>query len=197
MGRRELPPKPSAVFLDRDGTIMRDTAYPRDPSAVELLPGAAEAIARLNRAGIPVVVVTNQSGIARGFLTEDDYRRVRERLDQLLAAHDARLDAVYHCPHHPDVNGDCGCRKPATLLFERAAADLAVDPRTAAFVGDRWRDVSAAVGYGAAAFLVDPSPEELAAAAGRAETVPSLSTAVDLLLGATREAPAHHHGVEP
>ena len=101
-----------AVFLDRDGTIIEDTGFVADPAEVRLLPGAASAIARLNRAGIPAIVVTNQSGIARGLLDEAGYSAVARRLDALLDAAGARLDADYHCPHHPDFGGTCECRKP-------------------------------------------------------------------------------------
>src|ERR1043165_10137569 len=112
-----------AAFLDRDGTIIRDTEYLRDPEQVELLPGAAAAIKRLNDAGIPVIVVTNQSGIARGLLTEQDYERVRMRVDQELAKHGARIDATYHCPHYPEITGPCDCRKPGLKFYLQAAEE--------------------------------------------------------------------------
>lgn len=130
-----------AVFLDRDGTIIRDTAYVRDPDDVELLPGAAAAIRRLNERGLPVIVVTNQSGIARGLLTEQDYERVRMRLDKLLEAEGAHIDASYHCPHHPDFSGPCECRKPGLKLYKQAAADRGLDLGRSFYVGDRRRDV--------------------------------------------------------
>ena len=135
-----MSPKP-AVFLDRDGTIMRDTAYVREPDDVELLPGAAGAIRRLNEAPMPVIVVTNQSGIARGLLTEQDYERVRMRLDKLLTAEGARIDASYHCPHHPDFTGPCQCRKPGVKLFRQAAAEHDLDLSRSYYVGDQRRDV--------------------------------------------------------
>jgi D-glycero-D-manno-heptose 1,7-bisphosphate phosphatase len=128
----------SAVFLDRDGTIIRDADYVKVPADVELLPGAARAIARLNARGLPVIVVTNQSGIARGLLTQADYDAVRRRLDDLLAADGARVDATYVCPHHPDYGGACDCRKPGTLLYRQAAAAHAIDLSRSTFVGDRW-----------------------------------------------------------
>src|ERR1043165_7644342 len=112
-----------AAFLDRDGTIIRDTEYLRDPEQLELLPGAAGAIKRLNDAGWPVIVVTNQSGIARGLMTEQDYERVRMRLDRMLAAEGARVDATYHCPHHPEYTARCECRKPGTKMYRDAAAE--------------------------------------------------------------------------
>jgi len=130
-----------AVFLDRDGTIVRDTAYVRDPDDVELLPGAAASIRRLNERGLPVIVVTNQSGIARGLITEQDYERVRRRLDKLLEAEGARIDASYHCPHHPDFSGPCECRKPGLKLFRQAAAEHGLDLGRSFYVGDRRRDV--------------------------------------------------------
>ncbi|HEX7239268.1 MAG TPA: HAD-IIIA family hydrolase, partial [Longimicrobiaceae bacterium] len=101
-----------AVFLDRDGTVIHDAHYLADPEGVRLLPGAAEAVARLNRAGVPVVLVTNQSGIGRGLFSEADFRAVQDRVEALLAAGGARIDAVYHCPHAPDADPPCDCRKP-------------------------------------------------------------------------------------
>ena len=132
------------AFLDRDGTIIHDANYIRDPNDVVLLPGAAAAIARLNRAGVIVVVVTNQSGIARGWLSTDDYDSVRQRIDDLLAAEGARIDATYVCPHLPEITGPCDCRKPALKLFRDAIADFGIDPGASVFIGDRWRDIAPA-----------------------------------------------------
>ena len=132
----------AAAFLDRDGTIIRDAHYLSDPAQVELLPGAATAIRRLNDAGWPVIVVTNQSGIARGLLTRDDYEAVHGRMVALLDEDaGARIDAAYHGPHHPDFTGACECRKPGTLLFSRAAVDHDLDPAASWYVGDKLRDV--------------------------------------------------------
>jgi D-glycero-D-manno-heptose 1,7-bisphosphate phosphatase len=183
-----------AVFLDRDGTIIDDVEYLRNPGDVRLLPGAARSIARLNAQGVPVIVVTNQSGIARGLLTQDDYDAVRMRLDQLLSAEGARIDASYACPHHPDFTGACECRKPGTLLYRQAAAEHALDLARSTFIGDRWRDVAAALELGARPILISgPStlPEDLRQAATKAEVVQSLEEAVKLLLsvGGSRLAP--------
>jgi D-glycero-D-manno-heptose 1,7-bisphosphate phosphatase len=178
-------PRP-AVFLDRDGTIIHDVNYLRDPKDVELLPGAAAAIARLNAHGLPAIVVTNQSGIARGLLTDDDYRAVGARLDELLAAEGARIDASYVCPHHPDFSGRCACRKPATLLYREAAAEHALDLTRSTFVGDRWRDVAPAMELGGHGILIaGPSTpaEELRRAETEVEVVRSLGEAVERLLG--------------
>jgi len=138
----------SAVFLDRDGTIIEDVGYLGDPERMRLLPDAAEAIARLNRAGLLAVVVTNQSGIARGLFDEDAYEATRTRLDRLLADQGARLDAQYHCPHHPEISGPCECRKPGLLLYRRAAEDLGIDLPASWWVGDRRRDVQPATALG-------------------------------------------------
>jgi D-glycero-D-manno-heptose 1,7-bisphosphate phosphatase len=143
-----------AVFLDRDGTLIEDLHYLRDPDQVHLLPGAADAIRRLNAAAMPAVVVTNQSGIARGLVTEADYAATVRRLDELLAAAGARLDGHYHCPHLPEVTGPCDCRKPGPLLYQRAARDLDLDLSASWWVGDRERDLGAADRFGGRAILV-------------------------------------------
>lgn len=175
-----------AAFLDRDGTIIRDTEYLRDPDDVELLPGAASGIIRLRQAGYFVVVVTNQSGIARGLLTEQDYERVRMRLDALLHAEGAHVDATYHCPHHPDFGEACECRKPGTLLYRRAIADHGIDAPGSWFVGDRLRDVTPAAELGGRGILLlaESTPPADAAAVGAVPTAGSLGEAVDLILGA-------------
>ena len=111
---------PDAVFLDRDGTVMEDAHYIKAPSQVKLLPGAAAAVKKLNDAGVKVIVVTNQSGIARGLFTVDDYEKVRRQFEALLADEGARIDASYFCPHHPSASGPCDCRKPGTKMLEDA-----------------------------------------------------------------------------
>jgi D-glycero-D-manno-heptose 1,7-bisphosphate phosphatase len=171
-----------AAFLDRDGTIIEDVHYIARPEDVRLRPGAAEAIRTLNERGIVVVVITNQSGIARGFYTAGDYEAVRSRVDEVLAVEGARIDAAYFCPHHPDAGGPCECRKPGTLLFDRAIADHALDAASSMFAGDRLRDVSPARRYGGAAFLVQaastPDDEVATARDGGAQIVTSLLDAV-------------------
>ena len=143
------------AFLDRDGTIIHDANYIRDPDDVELLNGAAAAIARLNAAGVPVIVVTNQSAIARGWLTAHDYAAVRGRIDDLLALEGARIDATYMCPHFPEISGPCDCRKPGVKLFRDAIADFRIDPARSLFVGDRWRDIAPAEVLGGERILLD------------------------------------------
>jgi D-glycero-D-manno-heptose 1,7-bisphosphate phosphatase len=149
----EPAPRPAA-FLDRDGTIIRDTGYLHDPAAVELLPGAAAAIRRFRDAGWAVVVVSNQSGIARGLYPEAAYHAVQARLAELLAAAGARMDAAYFCPHHPEITGPCECRKPGIRLFEQAAREHHLDLGRSIWVGDRPSDVEPARHWGGRAFLV-------------------------------------------
>ena len=177
-----------AAFLDRDGTLIVDRDYPSRPEEVVLLPGAAEAVRRLNAAGVATVVVTNQSGIARGLVTEEQYRRVAARAEELLAAEGARIDATYYCPHLPEVTGPCECRKPGTLLYRQAAAALGLALERSAFIGDRWRDVEPGLVLGGRGILV-PSPstpaEDLARARAEAEVAPTLGEAVDRILSDT------------
>ncbi len=176
-----------AAFLDRDGTIMRDASYVRDAAVVELLPGAAAAIRRLNDLDIPVVVITNQSGIARGWLTADDYAGVRDRLDELLRAEGARIAATYMCPHHPDFSGACDCRKPGVVLYAQAAAALDLDPAASVFIGDRIRDVEPAAMFGGVGILLDvestPAADRDAAEVRAIPIAHSLGEAVDKFLG--------------
>lgn len=146
-----------AAFLDRDGTIIEDAHYLGDPAGVRLLPGAAEAIRRLNRANIPVVLVTNQSGIGRGLFSEADFQATQARLRELLAGWGARIDAVYHCPHAPDTG--CGCRKPNAGMFVQAAREHGLDLARSWYVGDRVRDVAAGVELGGTGILVGPATE--------------------------------------
>ena len=177
---------PTVVFLDRDGTLIQDAHYLSRPEQVHLLPGAGEAVARLNRAHIPVVLITNQSGIARGYFTVADYERVHARLLALLAEYGAHLDASYYCPHHPDVTGPCSCRKPSPLLFRQAIKEHHLDPSRAVGIGDRWRDLAPVIGLGGTGILVISSEtrsDELAQASREATVVPLLMAAISLLLG--------------
>jgi len=147
-----LPLRGVTVFLDRDGTLNRDSGYVTTPDALVLFPGVVEALARLNRAGVRVVVITNQSGIARGLLDNSTLEQIHDRLRALLEAGGASLDAIYVCPHAPDEG--CACRKPGTALAERAVADLGLDPSGAYMVGDQKRDMDMARGVGAKSLLV-------------------------------------------
>jgi histidinol-phosphate phosphatase family protein len=172
-----------AAFLDRDGTIIRDAAYVRDPNDVALIPGAAAAIRRLNEARIPVIVVTNQSGIARGLLTIDDYNAVRERVDAVLRDEGASITATYMCPHHPDIDGECDCRKPGLVMYRMAIDVHRLDPVHSLFAGDRMRDVIPAAAFGGLGIMLDveSTPAEDRAQASN-ESIPierSLGDAVE------------------
>ena len=171
----------STAFLDRDGTInvgAPEGDYIVSPDQIELLPGAAAAIRRLNLLPAKVVVVTNQRGIALGLMSEADLAAVNARLEELLAAEGARLDAIFHCPHAKD---ECDCRKPRPGMFERAVAEVpGVRLEGAAMVGDSALDVEAGARLGL-------TTVRLAAAAagepGADRQVPDLAAAVDWLLG--------------
>jgi histidinol-phosphate phosphatase family protein len=130
-----------AVFLDRDGTLIEDVGYPRDPEAVRLLEGAPEALAALRRAGFALVVVSNQSGIGRGLVTRDEARAVHDRFVRELRAHGVELDDVRYCPHSPE--DACACRKPAAGLLLDSARELGLDLGRSFMVGDKPDDVEA------------------------------------------------------
>ncbi len=174
--------KPTAAFLDRDGTLIRDTGYVADPDEVVLLPGAAEAVRRLNEAEVPVIVVTNQSGIGRGYFGLGAFMLVQARLDELLAEHGARIDATYFCPHAPDEG--CACRKPGLELYRRGAAEQGVSTAGGLYAGDRVHDVAPATLLGGVGVLVAgdegaydaPAPPDVL-------RVPDLLTGVRRVLG--------------
>jgi histidinol-phosphate phosphatase family protein len=143
-----------ALFIDRDGTLIADAHYLSDARKVVLLATAADAVRAANAAQVPVVIVTNQSGIARGLITEAQYAAVRDRTVALLAADGASVLATYHCPHWPDVTGPCDCRKPGLGMYRDAARDHGLDLRCSAFIGDRWRDAQPALATGGLGILV-------------------------------------------
>lgn len=148
-----------AVFLDRDGTINEQMGYINHISRFVLLPGAAQAIRTLNEQHIPVVVVTNQSGLARGYFPPSLLDEVHARMKRELAAAGAHIDGIYICPHHPEAREeqfrkDCTCRKPKTGLLEQAAAELDLDLQRSFMVGDRWSDLKCGAQVGATPVLV-------------------------------------------
>lgn len=153
-----------AVFLDRDGTLTHPRHYPARPEELCLYTGIAPGLRRLAVAGFRLIVVTNQSGIARGLFTEADLQGMHEYLANELAHHDVTIDAFYHCPHHPDgVVPDlavvCACRKPQPGMLLRAAADLGLDLRRSWFVGDVLDDIEAGNRVGCRTVLVDLGSE--------------------------------------
>ena len=145
-----------AVFLDRDGTITEDVHYCCRPEDVSLLPEAAKAIALLNGAGMPVVIVTNQSGISRGYFDWRTLETIHEELRRALTRERARVDAIYVCPHHPDDG--CDCRKPRPGLLLRAAAELGLELSSSYMVGDQPGDILAGQACGCTTVLVDTGP---------------------------------------
>lgn len=172
-----------AIFVDRDGTLIRDVGYPKDPAQVELIPGVAMALRTANNVQMAVIVVSNQSGIARGLLTTANYEAVRKRMHELMSEFAAFVDGEYFCPHHPDFTGPCDCRKPGVGMYERAILDHGIEPALSAFIGDRWRDVAPAAHYGGLGILV-PSrttpPDEIARAKSEARIAPTLQKAIDM-----------------
>jgi histidinol-phosphate phosphatase family protein len=146
-----MNPRPMAV-LDRDGTIIAEKVYLSDPRQVELLPGAAEGLRHLARLGLGLVVVTNQSGVGRGYFDLAAVQRVHQRMADLLAAEGVKLSGIYLCPHLPD--DDCDCRKPRPGLVEQAAADLGFEPASAVVIGDKPCDVELGQRVGAVTVLV-------------------------------------------
>lgn len=144
-----------AVFVDRDGTICFDKHYLADPGGLELIQSVAEGIKKLNDAGIPVIVITNQSGIGRGYFTEKQLEAIHGKMKDLLAEQGARVDDIFYCPHLPDSG--CGCRKPRTGMLLQAQDKLGLDLKRSFVIGDRTMDVEMAHAVGAKAVLV-PEP---------------------------------------
>lgn len=148
-----------AVFLDRDGTINEEVDFLTSPRDLHLIPRSAEAIRRANDLGLRVIIVTNQSGIARGLFTEAELLEVHRMLAGRLADEGARIDGIYYCPHHPSegtggYRKECDCRKPNTGMIERAAREFRIDPERSYVIGDRTVDVGMAKNAGARAILV-------------------------------------------
>ncbi|MEN3539084.1 HAD family hydrolase [Microbispora sp. ZYX-F-249] len=168
--------RPAAVLFDRDGTLVHDVPYNSDPDRVEPVAGAREALARLRAEGIPVGIVTNQSGVAKGLIAPEALRAVNDRVESLLGP----FDVWEICPH--DDGDRCDCRKPAPGLVLRAARRLGVAPEDCVVIGDIGRDVEAARAAGARGVLVPTPvtlPEEVSAAP---EVAPDLAAAIDLVL---------------
>jgi D-glycero-D-manno-heptose 1,7-bisphosphate phosphatase len=136
-----------ALFLDRDGTLIVDTGYPRDPELVEVLPGAIEALRELQR-DYPLVIISSQSGIARGLITETQARAVHERVIEVFAEGGVTFAGAYYCKHLPDAG--CPCRKPSPGLFHDAARDLGLDLSASIMIGDKASDVEAGHAAGCA-----------------------------------------------
>lgn len=140
------------VLLDRDGTVIVDKHYLHDPDGVELLPGAAEGLKRMQGMGFGLVLLTNQSGVGRGYFSEEDMHACNQRVVDLLAEEGITVDAVYSCPHTPEDN--CRCRKPEPGMMIQASAEMGFDPFEAFMIGDKSADVLLGKNTGAVSILV-------------------------------------------
>lgn len=187
--------KPQALFLDRDGVINEEVDLLHDVSRLRLIPGSAVAIRQLNRAGIPVIVVTNQPVVARNLCTEEDLKAIHASLEELLLKEaGARIDAIYYCPHHPETHHPdgnpayripCACRKPETGMLNQAAIDFHLDLKRCTLIGDSTRDMETGkrgglrtilvrTGYGGKDKRFEAVPDEICQ---------DLGEAVDRILG--------------
>ena len=147
------PPARRALFIDRDGTLITDVGYPRDPALVEPLPGAFDALRAL-QGRFALVIISNQSGIGRGLITEPEARAVHDRVIAVFAHAGVRFAGAYYCPHAPEAS--CACRKPAPGLLLDAARDLGLDLAASIMLGDKPSDVAAGRAAGCRAILLGP-----------------------------------------
>jgi D-glycero-D-manno-heptose 1,7-bisphosphate phosphatase len=173
-----------AVFLDRDGTLIKDVNFLLEPSQIRLLPGAVEAIQLLRQAGFLVIVATNQSGVARGYLTEEKLKEIHALLQRRLVEAGAPVDAIYYCPHLPEGQVAeharvCDCRKPAPGLLLRAAAEWNLDLSKSFVIGDAERDIEAGRRAGCRTVVIASEPPDQTAADAVA---PALLDAARLIL---------------
>lgn len=137
-------------FLDRDGVVNREVDYLFEPDRTVLEEDIVPALRSIHRHGFLAVVVTNQSGVARGMYGEADVHAVHARIQQLLGTYGEKIDAFYYCPHHPEITGECDCRKPLGGMLRRAAAELGIDLSQSLMIGDRISDVKAGLAAGCA-----------------------------------------------
>ena len=146
------PFQKTTIFLDRDGTLNYDTGYVTSPENLTLFPDVVESVARLNRSGSRLVLVTNQSAIARGFMTVDDLHLIHQKLQKELEVGGGWLDGIFFCPHHPE--DACVCRKPSPGLIHQAVKELHVDTEQSYVVGDKHIDMALAQAVGSIGVLV-------------------------------------------
>jgi D,D-heptose 1,7-bisphosphate phosphatase len=143
--KQKLKKKP-AVFLDRDGTMMVDVGYLKDPAQIKLFSQTANALKALRKAGYYLFVVTNQSGVARGYFSEAQVKKVHQKLQGMLRAQGAKIDAFFYCPHHPSgkvksLSKNCACRKPSPGMIRQASKHYAIDLKNSFVVGDKMDDL--------------------------------------------------------
>ena len=146
----------SAIFLDRDGTLNEDPGYISDPDSVKLFPETGEALSALKKNGFLLIVISNQSGIARGLLEKKDVEAVNSKINSLLAKNKVKIDAFYYCPAHPDYNSEeeCECRKPSPKLIFDAAKDFNIDLNKSYLIGDAVSDINCGKNAGVKTILV-------------------------------------------
>jgi len=154
-----------AIFLDRDGTLVHPRHYPTQPDDMVMFEGLGPILSELQQAGFRLVLITNQSGIARGLLNESQLERIHERIRELLELHAVSLDGVYYCPHHvdgviPSLSKACSCRKPSPGMLLRAIDELGLDPQRSWMIGDILDDVEAGNRAGCRTVLVDLGTED-------------------------------------
>lgn len=190
MHRIDQRPYRSAVFLDRDGTLIEDQQYQFDPDRITLASGAGHALRRLFDAGYTLVVVTNQSGVARGLFTEEVVSRMHHRLARMVGGLGVRIEAFYYCPHHPDgvvarYAVDCQCRKPRPGMILRAAQELQLALPLSWLVGDIWDDIRAGLAAGCRCVLVGKERQQVPpdlSGSPRVFLASNLSEAADIIL---------------
>ncbi len=151
--------KSKAVFLDRDGNINKDVGYPDSFDLIEIYQYSFEAVRKLNKAGLKTIIVTNQSGIGRGLITEEQLYQIHWKMKQAFARHDAYFDKIYYCPHYlsskfPEYDKDCTCRKPKPGLALKAAAELNIDTSASYMIGDKVEDILFGINISASPILV-------------------------------------------
>ena len=182
------------VFIDRDGTLIEEMDYVRTPDDVHLIHGAAPAIRKLNESGFITNVISNQSGVARGFLTEADLAPIHDRLERDLQQNEARIDRIYYCPHHPafgidPYNVECECRKPKPGMLIQARKEFGIDLARSFVIGDKVADIQAGAAVGATTILVLTGYGKSSLETCKRENIdidfvaPSIKEAVEFILG--------------
>ena len=191
--------KTPAIFLDRDGTLICDVGYLYRQEQVEILPRVAEAIRLLRGQGFLLVVVTNQSAVARGRLTEEELGRIHDALNARLVQDGAQLDGIYYCPHHPTegvgpYHSECDCRKPNTGMIVKAVADLGLDSSSSYVVGDKTSDMELAERIGAKGVRIAREPVVGGdSAAPKYAVVTDLWQAAEWIVGDFKQSSSPHY----
>ncbi len=161
-----MRPRTKAVFLDRDGTLIRDKKYAFRPAEIELLDGVVPGLRLLQQADYRLIVITNQSGVARGFFKEEDVRAMHRRLREMLLQEGIRISEFYYCPHHPDgcvteYAFKCNCRKPEPGLVLRASREKSINLSNSWLIGDFLTDIRAGLAAGCNTILIREDPKTL------------------------------------